>query len=94
MLEHLPTRAEVEAERELVRSIEETSKVPIGALAAVRGNQIQVKACILSVDGNERLFATRSGNTTDGTKLAHAMGEELLAKGAGRIGETWRNARR
>ncbi len=94
MLEHLPTRAEVEAERELVRSLEETSKVPIGALAAVRRNQIQVKACILSVDGKERLFATRSGNTTDGTKLAHAMGEELLAKGAERIGETWRNARR
>jgi hydroxymethylbilane synthase len=94
MLEHLPTRAEVEAERELVRILEETSKVPVGALAAVRGNQIQVKTCVLSVDGKERLFATRSGTTMDGTMLAHEMGEELLAKGAGRIGETWRNARR
>jgi hydroxymethylbilane synthase len=94
MLEHLPTRAEVEAERELVRILEETSKVPVGALAAVRGNQIQVKTCVLSVDGKERLFAARSGNAVDGTQLAHEMGEELLAKGAGRIGETWRNARR
>jgi len=93
MLEHLPTRAEVEVERELVRILEETSKVPVGALAAVRGNQIQVKACIVSVDGKERLFATRSGNAVDGTRLAHEIGEELLAKGAGRIGETWRNAR-
>jgi hydroxymethylbilane synthase len=84
----------VEAERELVRILEETSKVPVGALAAVRGNQIQVKTCVLSVDGKERLFATRSGTTMDETKLAHEMGEELLAKGAGRIGETWRNARR
>ena len=93
MLEHVPTRAEVEAERELVRILEETSKVPVGALATVRGNQIQVKACIVSVDGKERLFATRSGSVVDGTRLAHEIGEELLAKGAGRIGETWRNAR-
>ena len=93
-VEHLPTRAEVDAERELVRILEETSKVPVGGLAAVRGNQIQVKACVLSVDGMKRLFATRSGNATDGTKLAHEMGEELVAKGAVAIGETWRNARR
>jgi hydroxymethylbilane synthase len=93
-VEHLPTRAEVDAERELVRILEETSKVPVGGLAAVRRNQIQVKTCILSVDGMERLFATRSGNTTDGMKLAHEIGEELVAKGAVAIGETWRNARR
>jgi len=93
-VEHLPTRAEAEAERELVRILEETSKVPVGGLAAVRGNQIQVKACVLSLDGKERLSATRTGNSADGTRLAQEIGEELLAKGANRIGETWRNARR
>lgn len=50
-IEHLPTRVEVDAERELVRILEETSKVPVGGLATVRGDQIQVRACILSVDG-------------------------------------------
>ncbi len=93
-VEHLPTRAEVDAERELVRILEETSKVPVGGLAGVRGNQIQVKACVLSVDGKERLFAERSGNSSEGVRLAHEMGEELLAKGAGKIGETWRTVRR
>ena len=93
-IEHQPTRVEVDAERELARILEETSKVPVGGLATVRGNQIQVKACVLSVDGKERLFATRLGNTTDGIQLAREIGEELLAKGAGRIGETWRNASR
>ena len=93
-VEHLPTRAEAEAERELVRILEETSKVPVGGLAAVRGNQIQVKACVLSLDGKERLSATRTANSADGTRLAQEIGEELLAKGANRIGETWRNARR
>ncbi len=84
----------MDAERELVRILEETSKVPVGGLAGVRGNQIQVKACVLSVDGKERLFAERSGNSTEGVRLAHEMGEELLAKGAGKIGETWRTVRR
>jgi hydroxymethylbilane synthase len=91
-VENLPTRAEAEAERELVRILEETTKVPVGGLAAVRGNLIQVKACVLSVDGKERLFATRSGSSSDGVKLAREIGEELLAKGAGRIGDTWRTA--
>jgi len=93
-IEHMPTRAEVDAERELVRILEETSKVPVGGLATVRGGQIQVKACVLSIDGKERLFAVRSGNAAEGVRLAHEAGEELIAKGAGRIGESWRNAPR
>jgi hydroxymethylbilane synthase len=92
-IEHLPTRAEVDAERELVRILEETSKVPVGGLATVRGDQIQVKACVLSIDGKERLFAARSGNAAESVRLAREIGEELIAKGAGRIGESWRNPR-
>jgi hydroxymethylbilane synthase len=91
-IQHLPTRAEVDAERELVRILEETSKVPVGGLATVRGGQIEVTACVLSIDGKERLFAARSGNATEGVRLADEIGEELIAKGAGRIGERWRNA--
>src|SRR5437879_10314714 len=67
--------------------------LPYTTLFRSRGNRIQVKACVLSLDGRERLSATRTGNSADGTRLAHETGEELLAKGAGRIGETWRNAR-
>jgi hydroxymethylbilane synthase len=93
-IEHQPTRAEVDAERELVRILEETSKVPVGGLASARGDRIQVKACILSVDGKERLFAERSGAVNNGLKLAREIGEELIAKGASRIEMTWRNAHR
>jgi hydroxymethylbilane synthase len=93
-VEHLPTRAEVDVERELVRILEGTSKVPVGGLATVGGDRIHVRACILSVDGTERLFAERSGPAREGVRLAREMGEELLAKGAERIGVGWRNARR
>ncbi len=93
-IEHQPTRFEADAERELVRILEETSKVPVGGLATVRGDQIQVKACILSADGKERLLAARSGQAREGVSMAREIGEELLAKGAERIEVTWRNARR
>lgn len=93
-VEHLPTRAEVDAERELVRILEGTSKVPVGGLASARGDRIQITACILSVDGSEKQSSARSGNTREGVGLAREIGEELVARGALRIGETWRNARR
>jgi hydroxymethylbilane synthase len=93
-VEHQPTRAEVDAERELVRILEGASKVPVGGLAASRGDQIHVRACILSVDGKERLFAERRGPAREGVRLAREIGEELIAKGANRIEMTWRNARR
>lgn len=93
-IEDPATRAEINAERELVRSLEETSKVPVAGLAEARGDRIQIRACILSVDGKERVFAQRTGLTADGLNLAHEMREELVANGASRIEETWRNAHR
>src|SRR5207245_4112826 len=40
-IEHLPTRAEVDAERELGRILEGTRKSAVGRLASVRGGQVQ-----------------------------------------------------
>ena len=77
-----------------MRILEGTSKVPVGGLATARGDRIQVRACILSVDGKERLFAERSGPAREGVRMAREIGEELIAKGASRIEMTWRNARR
>ena len=93
-VEHLPSRLEVDAERELVRILEGSSKVPVGGLASARGDRIQITACILSIDGREKHVATRSGNTVDGVTLAREAAEELVAKGAIRIGETWRTGQR
>ena len=93
-VEHIPTRLEVEAERELVRILEGTSKVPVGGLAAVRGDRIQITACILSIEGKEKYVATKSGNVRDGVLLARQVADELVGKGAGRIGETWRTPKR
>ena len=89
-IEHPPTRAEIEAERELVRILEGGCKVPVGALARTHGNRIQIAASIFSMDGKEKLLAERSGHVLDAIVLAREMGEELLEKGAKGIEETWR----
>ena len=93
-VEHPSTRLEVDAERELVRILEGTSKVPVGGLASARGDRVQMTACVLSIDGKEKLVSTRSGNVKDALILARGIADELVAKGAVRIGETWRTAQR
>jgi hydroxymethylbilane synthase len=90
LIEHPPTRAEVEAEREIVQILEGGCKVPVGALAKAHGDRFQVVACIFSMDGKERPLAERSGNVQEAVVLAREIGEELLKKGAKRIEETWR----
>jgi hydroxymethylbilane synthase len=89
-IEHPATRAEIEAERELVRILEGGCKVPVGALARAHGERIQIAASIFSIDGKEKLLAKRSGHVKDGISLARETGEELLKKGAKEIEETWR----
>lgn len=91
-VEHAPTRLEVDAEREIVRILEGTNKVPVGGLASVRGDRIQITACILSIDGKEKMVATRAGNVKDGVALARQVAEELVARGVAKFGEAWRPA--
>jgi len=89
-IEHPPTRAEIEAERELVRILEGGCKVPVGALARAHGDQIKIACSIFSIDGKEKLLAERSGRVQEGVVLAREMGGELIQRGAKKIEETWR----
>jgi hydroxymethylbilane synthase len=89
-IEHSSTRAEIEAERELVRILEAGCKVPVGALARVQRDRIDLAACIFSIDGKEKLLAKRSGRIEEAVVLAREVGEELFRKGAKKIEETWR----
>ncbi len=89
-IEHPPTRAEIEAERELIRILEGGCKVPVGALARVHSDKIRIAACIFSIDGKEKLLAERSGPLPQALALAREIGEELIEKGAKKIEESWR----
>ncbi len=89
-VQHRQTRAEAEAERQLVSLLEGGCKVPIGALALTMGDRIQLTACVLSVDGKERLEAKKTARLEDAARLGREVGEELLGQGAKRLEEAWR----
>ena len=88
------TRAEAEAERELVKVLEGGCKVPVGAIASAKRDTIQLTASIFSMDGKQRLTATRSGPADHPAMIGKSAGEELLKQGAKRIEETWRTVYR
>ena len=91
-IEDPPTRAQADAERELVNVLEGGCKVPIGALASSNRDSLYVTGCILSSDGKTRLESKKSGNIKEAVGLGREVAEELIAKGANKIEETWRGS--
>jgi hydroxymethylbilane synthase len=84
------TRAQADAERELVSVLEGGCRVPIGALASSNGDSLRVTGCILSNDGKTKLESTKSGNIKEAAEVGRAAAEELISKGAKKIEESWR----
>ena len=90
VIENPLARAEIEAEREVVRVLEGGCKVPIGALARASNSRIRIVAGIFSIDGKDTVLVERSGPVDRAQVLAREIADELVAKGAKRIEETWR----
>jgi hydroxymethylbilane synthase len=89
-IEDPSTRAQADAERELVDVLEGGCKVPIGALASSNRDSLRVTGCILSNDGKTKLESTKSGNIKEAAALGRAVAEELISRGAKKIEESWR----
>jgi hydroxymethylbilane synthase len=89
-IEDPPTRAQADAERELVNVLEGGCRVPIGALASSNRDSLRVTGCILSNDGKTKLESTKSGNIKEAAEVGRAAAEELISKGAKKIEESWR----
>ena len=91
-IEDPQTRAQAQAERELVNVLEGGCKIPIGALASSNRDSLRVTGCILSSDGRTRLESTKSGNIKEATSVGRKAAEELISKGAKQIEESWRGS--
>ena len=90
VIEDSATRAEAEAERELVRVLEGGCKVPVGAVASCISDTIRLTAYVLSVDGGQRLEAKRTGEMKDAVDVARKAGNDLLIQGAKGLEQGWR----
>jgi hydroxymethylbilane synthase len=88
ILDHLPTRAAVTAERKLLALLHGGCLAPIAALAKLRGDTLQLKATVLSQDGSARLDETHSLPTDSPSmldtaeQLAELAATGLLSRGA------------
>ena len=83
-LDELQTRLATTAERALLEHIEGGCQVPLGALAAVTGNTIQMHAAVCALDGSQLLTASGNGDATGAgaAALGVRLATELLAQGA------------
>ncbi|WP_435742869.1 hydroxymethylbilane synthase [Nocardioides sp. SYSU DS0663] len=81
------TRAAVEAERAVLRTLEGGCSAPIGALAEVvegeDGEELWVRAVALSPDGALSVRMSASGDPADAVGVGTRLAGEMLADGAG-----------
>ena len=87
-LDHPDTHAAVTAERGVLGALGGGCQVPIGAHATVQAGRLRLQAIVASPDGSELIRAESEGASADAEAIGHALGEELLARGARRILET------
>jgi hydroxymethylbilane synthase len=84
-LDHPSTRAAVTAERGVLATLGGGCQVPIGAHATVDGGRLRLFAIVVAPDGSDIVVAETEGASGEAASLGRALGEQLLAKGAGRM---------
>jgi hydroxymethylbilane synthase len=94
-LDERDARLAASAERALLRRLEGGCQVPLGALATVQGDTLTLMACVCALDGTRHLAARAESPAAPAS--AEALGvrvaEELLARGAGELMASERQAR-
>lgn len=84
-LDHAPTRTATGAERALLARLEGGCSVPVGAHARLEGDELELAASVVSLDGRRAAEARRRGPADAPEALGRALAEELLARGAQEI---------
>lgn len=84
-LDHRETRAAVTAERRLLQALSGGCLAPIAAYAEAHGEQLHLRAVVLSLDASTRLVSELSGPLDQAAELGQRVADELLAAGADAI---------
>lgn len=77
-----PTAASLTAERALVAGLGGGCQMPVGALARQRGDELDLDAVVISLDGQRVVRGQRSGRSVEAERIGRALAEDLLARGA------------
>ena len=82
---HAPTSCAARAERALGLVVEGSCEVPVGAIAEVSGESLQLQGFIGLPDGTRIVRERASGSCRDAEALGRSLGEKLLAAGGREI---------
>jgi len=85
VLDHIPTRTAVTAERGLLRALGGSCQVPVAGKADVKGEQLTIKGLIASLDGKRVISEEISGAAERPIELGLELGQRLLSMGAAEI---------
>lgn len=89
-IEHPQTRAEVTAERSLMRQLGGGCRVPICAVGSANEKFLSLRGVMLNLDGKNRISAFAEGTVTEAEELGKIVAQKLIAQGAKQIEEQWR----
>jgi hydroxymethylbilane synthase len=82
------------AERALLAGLHGGCNAPVGAQARAVENALALRACVLSLDGQECLEDSASGKAEDAQRIGTELAGRLVARGAGRLIDSARAAGR
>ena len=85
VLNHVPTRAAVTAERGLLSALEGSCKVPIAGHAVLENGQIRLKGLVANLAGTVVVKGEIDGDPKNAHQLGIALGKDLISRGAGSI---------
>ncbi len=86
------SRAEVLAERALIKKVEGGCRFPLGAVALTNGNKITLYASVFSADGARNIKVKKVGKAIEPEKLGEKVADMLVKQGAMEMAEGWRRA--
>ena len=94
-LDEREARLAASAERSLLERLEGGCQVPLGALATVQADTLDLMACVCSLDGTRQLASRAQSAATapEAQALGVRVAEDLLRQGAGELMEKERAAR-
>lgn len=84
-LEHCVTRLETMAERALLERLEGGCQVPVGALARVTDDRLELAAVVCSLDGSRAVEGRREGPRDRAVEIGAGLAGKLIESGAAEI---------
>jgi hydroxymethylbilane synthase len=86
-IDHPSTHAAAIAERAFVRQLESGCRLPVGALATVEGETLQLEGAVAALDGSRIIRDAIDGLAEDAESLGQQLASRLLTQGADKLVE-------